>query len=71
MVSRNLNGVGVTDREVLESLSLLIRKQNPFALKAQQQQIKQDRLHPGAKISSAYHAKFFIPFSDEMPFLRG
>lgn len=73
LVSRAAQGIDANQGDVLAEFSRLIKKENPFALKAQQELIEHEKNNSGPRISTAYEkgAVLFRAFSAELPILRG
>jgi len=73
LASKAAQGVGATQRDVLEEFSRLLRKRNPLAVRAQKELIESEKDNPYRKSSPGFSegAVLFHPFSEELPFLRG
>jgi len=73
LVSRAAQGIDANQGDVLTEFSRLIKKENPFALRAQQELIEHEKNSAGPRISTAYEkgAVLFRAFSAELPILRG
>lgn len=73
LVSRAAQGIGANQGDVLAEFSRLIKKENPFALRAQQELIEYEKNSASPRISTAYEkgAVLFRAFSAELPILRG
>lgn len=73
LVSRAAQGIGANQGDVSVEFSRLIKKGNPFALRAQQELIEHEKNNVGPRISTAYEkgAVLFRAFSAELPILRG
>ena len=73
LASKAAQGVGATQRDVLEEFSRLLKKRNPLAVRAQKELIESEKVNPYLKASPGFAegAVLFHPFSEELPFLRG
>lgn len=73
LASKAAQGIGATQRDVLEEFSRLLKKRNPLAVRAQKELIESEKDNPYRKASPGFSegAVLFRPFSEELPFLRG
>jgi hypothetical protein len=73
LASKAAQGVGATQRDVLDEFSRLLKKRNPLAVRAQRELIESEKDNPYRKASPGFSegAVLFRPFSEELPFLRG